>query len=134
LSFVAAMGVQETLWLHHQVDVCLDSFPYSGSTTTSHALWMGVPTLTMVGSRPAGRMGAALAGYLGLGDFVAGSEEEFVGKAACWGRNLEGLSEVRMGLRRRFAGSVLMDAEVVMGAWVREVRGEWRRWCGAVAG
>ena len=49
LSLHARCGMRAYLELHGQVDVCLDTFPYNGGTTTLHALWMGVPTLMLVG-------------------------------------------------------------------------------------
>jgi len=87
------------LALHHQVDLCLDTFPYNGGTTTHHALWMGVPTLTIAGTTPAGRQGAALLGLMGLDEFIATDAADFVAKGLYWAARLDTLAELRTGLR-----------------------------------
>jgi predicted O-linked N-acetylglucosamine transferase (SPINDLY family) len=71
LVFHPRCGTEAYLALHHQVDLCLDAFPYNGGTTTHHAIWMGVPTLTMAGRTPAARQGAAILGQLELDGFSA---------------------------------------------------------------
>ena len=71
--------MQAYLALHHQVDVCLDTFPYNGGTTTLHALWMGVPTLTLAGqygSGPHGRL--RFLGMLGWMRLSRTTQRDFV--------------------------------------------------------
>ncbi|WP_256737808.1 O-linked N-acetylglucosamine transferase family protein, partial [Paraburkholderia fungorum] len=55
LSFRPRSTVPVYLQQHFQVDICLDTFPYTGSTTVLNSLWMGVPTLTIAGNTVASR-------------------------------------------------------------------------------
>ena len=117
------------LALHHQVDFCLDTFPYTGGTTTNHALWMGVPTLTIAGSIPPGRHGAAILGHLGLEKFVAADADDFVAKGIAETRDLTELAALRAGLRERFERSSVRHPEVIAAGLERALRTMWRRWC-----
>lgn len=63
---------------HEQVDICLDTLPWSGHTTTCHALWMGVPTITLTGNRHAGRLGASALQSARLPDLVAHDNDDWL--------------------------------------------------------
>ena len=113
LSFHQRCDTATYLALHHQVDMCLDTFPYSGGTTTNHALWMGVPTLTLAGHTPPGRQGAAVLGQVGLEAFVANDADDFLAKGLHWANDLAALAAVRSGLRQRIEQSPVRRPEVI---------------------
>jgi predicted O-linked N-acetylglucosamine transferase (SPINDLY family) len=129
LTFHSRSGIDLYLALHHQVDLCLDTFPYNGGTTTYHALWMGVPTLTMAGTTPAGRQGAALLGLMGLDEFIATDDADFVAKGLYWAARLDSLAELRTGLRERCRQSPSQQPDVLVAVLERSLRRMWMRWC-----
>jgi predicted O-linked N-acetylglucosamine transferase (SPINDLY family) len=129
LIFHARHPMDAYLALHNDVDLCLDTTPYNGGTTTIHALWMGVPTVTLAGPTPAARSGAAILGQMGLPEFIATSADEFVDKGLYWSRHLPALAEVRAGLRDRWSGSTGRRADSVAVALEAALRRMWRRWC-----
>ncbi len=122
-------GVLTYLALHHQVDLCLDTTPYNGGTTTIHGLWMGVPTLTVAGATPASRQGAAILGQMQLHDFIARDPQDFVARGLHWSRHLEELADLRTRLRDRWQASADRKPEIIAGAIDEALRRMWRRWC-----
>ncbi len=129
LSFYSRCNTATYLGLHHQVDLCLDTFPYTGGTTTNHALWMGVPTLTLAGHTPAGRQGAAILGHVGLEAFVAEDADDFQAKGLAWAGDLAALSALRAGLRERCEQSPIRRPEAIAAGLESALRTMWRRWC-----
>jgi protein O-GlcNAc transferase len=60
--------IEDHLARYRHVDLCLDTFPYNGHTTTSDALFMGVPVVTLAGSSFASRVATSLLYDVGLSD------------------------------------------------------------------
>jgi len=100
------------LTAYRHVDFVLDPFPFPGATTTCEAAWMGVPTLTMRSARGmVGHNGELIMISLGLGEWVAGSFDEYVEKARVFAADTAALACVRSGLRQRLLNSPLCNAE-----------------------
>jgi predicted O-linked N-acetylglucosamine transferase (SPINDLY family) len=122
-------SMEQYLALHHSVDLCLDTRPWTGGTTTNHALWMGVPTLTLAGSTPASRISAALLGQVGLEAFIAANDADLVDKGLYWAANVGELAKIRAGLRQRCEQSPMRRADLVSAAIESAFRTMWQRWC-----
>ena len=75
------MPRQSCLEQHAEVDVLLDTLPYPGGSSTVEANWMGVPTLTLATPGLPGRQGQAMLENMGLGNWVAQSEDDYLVKA-----------------------------------------------------
>jgi protein O-GlcNAc transferase len=120
---------REYLKLYHGIDVCLDTLPYNGHTTSLDAFFMGVPVVTLVGDTVVGRAGLCQARNLGLPELVAETPEAFVAVATRLATELDGLAKLRAGLRQRMQGSPLMDAPRFAANLEAKYREIWRRWC-----
>jgi predicted O-linked N-acetylglucosamine transferase (SPINDLY family) len=122
---------EEYLAQYHRIDVCLDSVPYNGHTTSLDAFWMGVPVVTLVGRTVVGRAGLCQAMNLGLPELVATTPDEYVARAVDLTRDLNRLGELRAGMRDRMTRSPLMDAPRFARNIESAYRTAWRRWCEA---
>ena len=129
LSFHPRCGMDVYLELHNQVDICLDTFPYNGGTTTLHAISMGVPTLSLIGRPLPGRSSSAILGHAGLDAFLACEAADFVQKGVSWAADLSSLASLRAGLRARFAQSAMNQSAMVAAGLERALRFMWQRWC-----
>jgi protein O-GlcNAc transferase len=116
------------LAVYDEIDVSLDTFPYTGGVTTCESLWMGVPVLSLRGVRPAGRNSAAILTRVGLGDWAVNTAEEYLALAKRTGDDLDGLARLRAGLRATVAAT-LCDAEQFTRSLEEVYRSLWRRWC-----
>jgi len=119
---------------YHRLDIALDPFPYNGHTTSLDALWMGVPVVSLAGSRSISRAGLSQLSHLGLEEWVAFSEEDYVEKAMRLAHDLPRLAHLRSTLRARMEASPLMDAPRFTRSIEGVYRTLWRRWCEEAVG
>lgn len=129
LRVFAKSDMKTYLGLHHQVDICLDTFPYNGGTTTFHAAWMGVPTLTLSGASPVSRTGSSILGQLGLLEFHTESRPALVSMSKNWANRKSDLSAVRASLRQRFSTAPLGQPPLIAAKLEQAFRTMWQRWC-----
>jgi len=133
VEFVTYQPRADYLKLYRRIDVCLDTFPYNGHTTTLDALWMGVPVVSLRGSTPVSRAGFSMMSNLGLSDLVADTPAKFVQIAVELTQNTTRLAELRRTLRERMQRSPLMDAPRFARNIEHAYRTAWQNWCGRSA-
>lgn len=123
------MAPEEYFRLFGKVDIALDTMPFSGGTTTCDALWMGVPVITMPGVKSWSRSASSVLANLGLEDWVAGSEQDYVRRAVQFAAEQSTIAELRRTLRSRMLQSPIMDRK----QFARDVEAAYRRmwysWC-----
>lgn len=115
---------------YQRVDIALDPFPYTGTTTTCEAAWMGVPTLTMKMMRGIySYNGELIMTSVGLADWVAASVGEYIERALSLSRDIPGLAQLRSALRNQLLSSPLCDASRFSDSLGSALRGMWHQWC-----
>ncbi len=122
-------GRGKHLALYSKIDIGLDPFPYNGTTTTCEALWMGVPVISLLGNRHAGRVSASIMHHLGLPEWVADNEDEYIEMARSLADDRQQLISLREKLRPMMLKSALMDTEGFTQSLENTYREIWQTWC-----
>ena len=111
------------------VDLCLDSHPYNGTTTNCDSFIMGIPVLTMTGTRHAGRVTTSQLRALGLDGLITSGRDQYVDVAVRLASDANMLNGIRHGLRDRFLGSALADYRGFTHRLETKYREVWSSWC-----
>jgi protein O-GlcNAc transferase len=96
LIFAKRLPKHEHLARHGFADLALDTRIYNGHTTTSDALWVGVPVITLRGSHFASRVASSILTAIGLSELITHTLEEYEALAvglACDPGELRGIQE-----------------------------------------
>lgn len=95
---------------YDEIDISLDTMPLTGGTSTTDALWMGVPVVTLVGPALHQRLSNGVLRTLDLRDLCTGSPDDFVATAVALAKDTDRLTVLRRELRARMQASPLCQA------------------------
>jgi predicted O-linked N-acetylglucosamine transferase (SPINDLY family) len=96
---------------YNEIDICLDTFPLTGGTTTCDALWMGAPVVSLQGPNLYERISYTILKQMGLDELCARTVDEYVEIATALARDGDRLRRYRETLRSRMLESPLCQDE-----------------------
>ena len=111
------------------IDIGLDCFPHNSGTTLFESLYLGVPFITLAGRPSVGRLGSSILRGIGHPEWIAGSEGEYVDRAAELATDLGRLAVQRAALRTEMERSPLLDEAGFARKVEDAYRQMWQRWC-----
>ena len=91
------------------VDIMLDTFPYTGGGITCDALYMGVPVVSRYGQTRGSRFGLSVLTAAGLPELAVGSDADYVARVLALAREPQLLDTLHQQLRPMLLASPLMD-------------------------
>ena len=118
----------EHLAAFNQIDIALDPFPHGGGVTALEGLMMGVPMITLRWPTLVGRLSASIMTTLGLTDWIAETQEDYVELAIQKVKDLQSLAALRQQLPGIFTLSIIGDQVTYTRAVEKEYRQLWKDW------
>lgn len=111
------------------IDLFLDTFPWSGHTMACHALWCGVPVVTLAGEAHAARMVGSVLTAMDLEGWVAEDADGYVARVVELASDPDALARHRADLRARMAGSCVTDGEAFARAFQSVLEAQLAAFC-----
>jgi predicted O-linked N-acetylglucosamine transferase (SPINDLY family) len=109
LEFIGVRG--DHMRHYNEIDIALDTLPHVGGTTTCEALWMGVPTISLVGPGFPERLSYSNLSNAGLGDLAVFSVTDYIARAVELAADPARRLALRHGLRAQIAANPLGQPE-----------------------
>ena len=96
---------------YDKIDLCLDTFPFTGVTTTFEALWKNVPVITREGYNFNSRCGESILRNANIENFIAKNNEDYIEKAVFYASNISELDNTRKNLFNKIKETPLFDTK-----------------------
>ena len=97
--------------LYNKIDLCLDTFPFTGVTTTFEALWKNVPVISKAGYNFNSRCGESILKNANIENFIATSNDDYVEKAVFYANNINELDKTRKVLFNKIQETPLFNTK-----------------------
>lgn len=128
LIFAAyARSREEHLDCYRNVDIALDPLPYTGTTTTCEALWMGVPVVTLAGKTHRQRTSFSILKNADLSELVTWSEDQYIDTAIRLAQDLKQLALLRQTVAAKIRSSILCKPRRFVDQYEAVLEWAWQR-------
>lgn len=101
----------ELLNSYNNIDIVLDTFPYSGGTTNFEASWMCVPILTLKGDYFVSKCGESINSSLNMKEWIAHDIDSYVNKSIVFSKDFSILNQIKNKLILHSRNSDLFNSE-----------------------
>lgn len=116
-------GSEDYMKRYLDIDIALDTYPYTGGGTTFDALYMGVPVISLYGKRRSSRFGRSILTNSGVGELAVATPDEYVERAVALANDWELLDILHRNLRTMLEQSPAMDAR----GYVKEIEDQYKK-------
>lgn len=97
---------------YNEIDIALDTFPYTGGVTTCEAIYMGVPVISLCGERHGTRFGYSILKNVGIEELATKNFSEYVERTVMLAADRELLAVLHENLRTMMKNSPLMNGKL----------------------
>ena len=119
-------GKRDYLGDYGDIDIALDTFPYTGGASTATALYMGVPIVSLRGeTHHASRLGAAMLTAAGKSAWIAEDARTYENLAVRMAEDIAAVRASRAALRAEVEKSALTDGASYLSAVTGEIERLW---------
>jgi len=129
---------KDHLSFYSHVDVCIDTFPYAGTTTTCEAMHMGIPVITLKSQgedNHAHNVGCSLISNIpSIRHLVAKSPEQYIKRAADLAKDFKKLNSIRQSLRQEMLASPIGDGKTFVKNLEKTYQDLWKTYLSTSAG
>ena len=101
----------EVIKKYNLIDIALDTFPWTGGTTSFELSWMCVPLLTMSGDRFMSRCGESINKNLRMDGWIVHNTKDYIASAIKFSQDYSLLNETRSQLREFSRKSSLFNSD-----------------------
>jgi predicted O-linked N-acetylglucosamine transferase (SPINDLY family) len=129
IDFLGSSARVDHLSALNRVDISLDPFPANGGASTWESLQMGVPVIAKLGNAPSSRAAAAILTAIGMREWIAQTEQQYLDIAVARAAQIEALAQTRRALPGRIAASPAGNPALYAEAVDQAYRAMWRTYC-----
>ncbi|WP_072000133.1 hypothetical protein [Selenomonas ruminantium] len=127
-EYILEDATEDYLERYLDVDILLDTYPYTGGGTTCEALYMGVPVVTRYGRRHGQRFSYGILQNIGLGELACATFAEYIAKAVALAMDKDLLQALHQQIPQLMQESPLMNGAAYVQAVEDMYRGIWAKW------